>query len=165
MPISPRASHWRYTPISIAWQGSARPCIASCPRDTLGRPLSGQRRVSRDRLERGRRRSVQRARQIVSECESGRRDDAWILKALRSSNDHNDSRRGRRAEEGLKMRNSLARDLTREAAVTKVTQTLRQSFDRDRAKEPQHIERVLVLQASRPSFLAAIGELMQFGHE
>ena len=71
----------------------------------------------------------------------------------------------RRAEQGLKMRYSLPRHVTCKAAVTKVTQTLRQLFDRDRAEEPQHVERVLVLQPSRLSFLGAIGERMQFGHE
>ena len=63
------------------------------------------------------------------------------------------------------MLNRLARHVTGERAVTKLAQTLRQPFDRYRAKEPEYIERVFVLQPFHVSLPAPIGELMQLGHE
>ena len=48
------------------------------------------------------------------------------------------------AEQGLEMLNGLARHVAGEGAVTELAQALRQAFDRYRAKEPQHIERVCV---------------------
>ena len=63
------------------------------------------------------------------------------------------------------MRDRLVGHVAGEHAVTELAQALRQAFDRYRAKEPQHIERVFVLQPFRVSLPAPIGELMQLGHE
>ena len=63
------------------------------------------------------------------------------------------------------MLDPFARHVAGERAVTKLAQTPCQAFDRDRAKESQHIERVLVLQPSRLSFPAPVGELMQLGDD
>ena len=59
------------------------------------------------------------------------------------------------------MLNRLARHVAGERVVTKLAQTVRQAFDRDRAKESQDVEGVFVLQPFRLSFPAPIGELMQ----
>jgi hypothetical protein len=63
------------------------------------------------------------------------------------------------------MRKRLARYVTGQRAVTKLAQTLHQTFDRYRAKKPQHIERVFVLEPFRLSFGASIGQFMQLGDE
>ena len=72
-----------------------------------------------------------------------------------------------RRKRTLKSAKSLTPGLKKLIAdyVTKLAQTVRQAFDRHRAKEPQYIERVFVLQPFRVSLPAPIGELMQFGHQ
>ena len=61
---------------------------------------------------------------------------------------------------------SIASRVTSPASVlSPSSRTPRQPFDRDRAKESQHIERVFVLQPFGLSFSAPIGKLMQLGHE
>ena len=109
--------------------------------------------------------SSNRADQIIRKGNARRRHDAGILETFRRSNDHHSSCRRGRTEQSLEMLNCLARHVAGERTVTKLAQTLRQACDRYRAKEPQHIERVFVLQPSRLSFPAPIGKLMQLGHE
>ena len=63
------------------------------------------------------------------------------------------------------MRDRFARNVAGKGVAVKLAQALNQTFNGHRPEEPQHIERVLVLEPSRLSFRISIGKLMQLRYE